>query len=422
MQEADETAEWPERFVYVCSAGGAANVNIVPMLRAGRRVAGVAILVGLSQPGKKNSSDFRFAVAPAQRIAAYARESLGLEAAEIIKIESHADLIGDWQDKATELAHFIRARGGVAVFNLTGGRVATKFGTMLGLALHKDIQVHYLTVGLEEFAVRLVSADRIGRLKERRLPVEDGVDLDTYLGTHGLVEHKPDKRRHRETWLKENAEVAQRYLTASQQNWFRDFQVAILQRLPNTEGQDPSLPFVLNLERGEAARLAELTAGLRGLECDGNRVIFYTADALKFVQGTWLEGGLLSRVTAEFAGRNSVSFAASVEIARAKSSSLTDGEIDLLVLSNDQLSIVECKAIVGTRRLKKDIDALSALRAELCGQGGQALMVLPLLDRKKIYGGGHAEHARERGVNLLFGPTALDMTMKLLKSYHLPRA
>lgn len=421
MQET-ETADWPERFVYVCSAGGAANVNIVPMLRAGRdRVAAVVILVGLANRNKPNASDKRHALDPADRIRTFASTALGLEKDQIKIVLGHSDLITDWNNASDEIADFVQAHGGVAVFNLTGGRVASKIGGMLGLMGRPEIHVQYLTVGLDDFTVRLVGPQASGGFREVPLPVTNGVDLATYLGTFGIAEQDEAARRGRERAFADAIRTTRQLDSALDDPLFVDAQKELLRALPIPEKKDVKPPISLQLNHAHLPVLQSAFGGTPGVEWTNGELFIRSKHALEFLQGKWLEALAYNRACDAFRGSNSVKVAAAVEIARGKDAppDATETDIDLVLLGNDQLSLIECKAIVNPKgQLRKGIDTIAVRRDELVGPGGKAFLVAPLLSARQIQRGRYFEQARARNVRLLCGPDAINQLIKDLEGFY----
>jgi len=188
----DDMAQWPERFVYVCSAGTAANVNIAPMLHGGpQRIVGVVILVGISKPNDPTPSDISNAIIPGQRLEDYARVVLGLRDGQIKPLVGHADLIADWTDALSHADQLAAAADAEIVFNVTGGRVAGKLGVMHALARHKGQPVSLISVGLADFVVRRVEFLADGGVRERPMPVAGRIGLENYMRTYGIEEHRP---------------------------------------------------------------------------------------------------------------------------------------------------------------------------------------------------------------------------------------
>ena len=92
-----------------------------------------------------------------------------------------------------------------------------------------------------------------------------------------------------------------------------------------------------------------------------------------------------------------------------------DGELDVAIAIDDQLHVVEAKAVRESGKIGDHIAKLVKIRQELGSQVMCCFLVEPLLREGEIGSGDFVERARKQGVHLLHGPKALDRLEKEIK-------
>ena len=148
------------------------------------------------------------------------------------------------------------------------------------------------------------------------------------------------------------------------------------------------------------------------------RLEFDGAEAARFVGGVWLEAAILGRVRDALRRAPGAEVAAGVRLAVEGSGApganapRDDGELDVAIAINDQLHVVEAKAVRESGRIGDHIAKLVKIRQELGSQVMRCFLVAPLLGGREIGRGDFEERARKQGVRLLHGPRALDYLEK----------
>ena len=400
--DARAAAQWPERFVYVCTAGGGANVNVAPMLHAGAgRVAGLVVLVPVTDQHDPTPGDVSHAILPAERLEAYARRVLGLPAERIRRREGHPDLLGDWTGALREAAKLARALDAEIVFNLSGGRKPATLGAMLGQAGAGEVPVSLITVGASSFVVRLLRVAGDGTLDERPLPTAARASLDDYLASYGYREINRDARLAWTGWMQsqEAAIMAIRKATWPQrQTAFR----AVYRELAKAD-RTP-VPIEIGLAEDAHSALAPIVSALDGATLTDFRLVISSDEARRFLAGQWLEALILHDVEAVFSDRNDVQIFSNVEIAdgveAGRNTAVAQTEFDLVIMGDDRLDLVQAKAGTDIRGLHDAITKLGAYRTRLSGPGGAAWLVTPLVTRKTLEEKDLIAHARSEGVRI----------------------
>ena len=198
-----ELAQWPERFVYVCTAGGAATVNLSPMIHAGSsRIVGLVVLRAIADHKSPTTSERAQAIIPASRLMNFARNVLDLSQNDIVLITRHPDLLSDWTNVLATAAELARAKNAEVVFNITGGRKPASLGALLGYSPASDgPRMSLISVGLSPFVVRLVQWTDTRTLSESPLPVLGRLGLSDYIASYGLVETAKTKRIDLQHWM-----------------------------------------------------------------------------------------------------------------------------------------------------------------------------------------------------------------------------
>ena len=417
LDNPDDHADWPDRFVYVCATGYGATVNVSPMLHAGSdRIVGLVVLEAVANRENPTTSEQVNAIQPSNRLQDYARNVLGLSQEDIHVDQRHPDFLTVWKDALVKAADMARARDAEVVLNITGGRKTATVGGILGYPRAPGIpKMWMISVGVEPFAVRLVEITDNGDLRERLLPAEDRLDLPTYLESYGVREVNTKARRRYQGWMRQQrgaVEVIRGMLAdRSAKRLFRPLYSELYRQ---SEG---SAEVSLDPKIADIAR--PLVQSLEGCQLNGGTLRVETEEAFRFLNGAWLEAALLIAVEDAAGGKSGVEIASNVELAGlfdrgavmkqgvpTKAASQTD--LDLVILGNDRLDVVQAKANVNVSRLHDGLDKLSKYRNQLAGQGGRAWLVAPLIDDAQLKKSNHRAHAVHEGVKLVSGPQAID--------------
>lgn len=398
-------ADWPDRFVYVCTATRGAIVNLAPLYHAGAdRLAGIVILRALASPNRATALDNAEAIEPSERLRKTAMEAFRLPKHRIRMLKGHADMLSDWVRVLDIAADMARDEGAAIVFNVTAGRKTTAIGALLGLPRTPGgPPLHLLTVGLD-MTMRRIDLQPDGPPTERPLPAHPGLGLELYLGSYGVQMLNRDQRRQREARL-EACRDAYGILAARLGNVRYARCLGDLQ--PRAARFDGAGPFDLSIGRQEADVLMPLVASVPGARLRNNTLTLDTW-AKDFFAGLWLEGLALTALRKVIPVDGPAHLACGVEIAVRKTPrGHATTELDLAVLSGDRLALVECKAGRDTRGVRRGLVNLAHVRALLTAQAGAAWLVAPLISAQEAEAKGLKAQAEESGITLLTGPEAV---------------
>lgn len=426
MQET-ETADWPERFVYVCSATGFRHLNTAPLLQAGvERVAAVVILVGLTNENNPDTGDKKNAILPAEALKTLAIEELGLSPDQVEILRGNGDLFEVWHDRADQIIAFARQHADTILFNISGGRVPMKISTLLRLRQQTEIKAQYLSVGMNEFALRLLEYDADGRPHERTLPVHGGLPLAEYLKSFGLVEINASAREKTQKHYADLAGVVDMYRGMLPQRAFANAVRELLNCLPS-EDRPIRLPYKFRVSAESWELLRPITARMPGVTAEeaDRGLTLESHQALKFLRGHWLEALVYNRLRHAFSDRADVTIATTLDYMRhdetGRRTPKSESDFDVVLLCGNQMVLIECKAIVSiSDRLRQGINMLGERRKELMGEGGRAYLIAPLLDLQQLKTDGLVDQATAGNVTLLAGSGALDTLLRDLRDFYRP--
>lgn len=429
LDDPDAHTEWPDRFVYVCASGGAATVNLSPMLHAGKsRVAGLVVLEAVAQHDSPTSAEQVHAIQPSKRLQDYAKNVLGLAKQDIMWIRRHPDLLGVWKEALIEAAEMARERNAEVVFNVTGGRKSATLGGLLGYPRSPGSpKLSMITVGIEPFTVRLVEITENGDLRERLLPVKNRLDLRTYLESYGVREVNTKARRKYQDWMRR-----QRGVVDVIRNLLADGRAKHLFRpiYNDLRHVKPGLAEVrLKPEIMDIAR--PLVEELEGCQLRHGAIQIADENVFRFLNGAWLEAALLLSLEDAASRKSDVEIASNVELSGlfdkgavfengrpTKAAAQTD--LDLVILGKDRLDMVQAKANVAVSRLHDGVDKLAKYRNQLAGQGGRAWLVAPLIENSQLKKSNHRAHAANEGVKLVNGREAIEQfTAEIVRDFRL---
>lgn len=406
MSQTDrDLTQWPDRIVYVCSAGGAINVNVAPMVQAGKgRVAGIVVAEGISTPNQPNLTDEREASIPVRAILDFGRSFLKLPESAMRVYRGNGDLIGDWLGLlsfAQELAEQLNAR---VLFNLAGGRKPMTIGGLFG-APRRGLAAPpvYLTVGMNAFTLRLVELTVDGAVIERPLPVRRHLDLRNYLAMYGIEEDRPAQRQNAEQSILAQTEalayIEQLLASGRAHSMF----APLLRAIANTS----SAPCTIRLPKGGfPPETNDLLAFLTDCSVSDSGLKIESTESLYFLKGDWLEALCLRAVRSALAGCSDSSVLGKFAFRRIGFSAV-ESEFDLLVYGRDRITIGECKAVTTIHTLREGINRLDRYRSELSGRVGRAWLVAPLLQHRQLNGSGCLYQAKSQAVELFYGREAI---------------
>lgn len=407
MQEAAETAEWPERFVYVCSAGGAINVNIAPAVQAGLgRIAGLVVGQGKSEPNRSTLTDRAQAEAPTQAILDFFATKVPLASDRMKVWSGHGDLVSPWTgmiDAAVALARKVGAPA--VVFNLSGGRKPMTLGGFLAAIQGSyDLPVAMLTVGHNMFTLRLVTIRPGGGVNERPLPAMAHMTLEQYLDMYALEPSEPNRGPNRIARIENRSDALDVIAGNLGDADLKDDLGILNDRL----AQNPALPATVSFPRNRPREITRRLFGqLPGVAVQGTEVSINDHVDADLLRGFWLEALCLHSVTSALSGKPGVEIRPGFGFRRVGAAQ-EESEFDLLVFSRDRLALVECKAITTVRPLREAINKLAQYRQQLSGIAGHAWIVAPFLNDDQLNRYGLLDQARAGKVDILRGPQAVE--------------
>ena len=405
--DAATEVRWPDRFVYLCTAGGGVQVNTAPMLHAGlERVVGVVVMIPVADAAQPTSAELAQAILPAERIEAYATRVLRVDPDYFRRVYGNPDLIGPWQNGMTEAASLARELNAEIVFNVTGGRTQAKLGALLGIDGDTP-EVLLITVGAEDFIVRGTRIRPGQNLVETPLTVLERLQLRHYLESYGFREANPARRMAGEQRIAARHNLV-KSIMALRPSARRSIFSHINRQFSIRHLTAPcQISFFPNLHPA----VAQIAAALDDCAFQDGNLTVQTEDGLKFLTGGWLEAAIFLDVSKALAGVPDSTVAANLELTDHRSpesdSKKVDTEFDVVVLTNDKLQLIEAKASLDNNGLHRAIDKLGKYRTQLSGPAGKAWIVAPFHGRADLERAEILAHAEREGVKLLYGSDAL---------------
>ena len=431
-------AKWPERIHYVCNSGSGIVVNASPPVQAGaERVVGMTILCAVGEQSRPTSAEERESIGPMNRLTRFARERLGVEARPVFGApdshEAWTGLLDREAAHATEL-------NATLVYNVTGGPRALPLAVLLGASNAARAATCAISVSFADRTCKRLAFDDQGALvDERPLPAHERIGFEDLLPLYGYQEQRPDQRQAGEERLLQRSGVAERVLEASlgwwdvvakewvvkrkRANGRRELGKNIVSRLHKlVHEREP--PFMAHRSQfGNSRAIApvfESFEGLEGLEVVRNseglveNLEIRSEAAARFVGGVWLEAAILGRV------RRAMGHAAGAEVVagarirvdgsktREASDPPDDSEIDVAIVVNEQLHVIEAKAVRESGKIGDHVAKLVKIRQELGSQVMRCFLVAPLLGVNDLARGDFVARAKKQGVDLLYGRSALN--------------
>lgn len=410
MNDTRDTADFPNRFVYVCTATRAQTVNTTPLMQAPRgALAGLVIVQALSDPTTGGASTQEQSHSNPKELQVLGRR-LGLKESQIRVIKGNASRFDGFGEVLARAGEMARAANAEILFNITGGPVPAKFGPFLSYRPAPGAPaLHLVYVSHAPFVAYLVSLAAERGIRQFPLPVAERQPFAGYLATWGISEADPDARladarRHREA-----AKAAGRFLAlAPESEKFRSLEVAFVRA---TGLRKLSYPF--REPNGDAARSLldhGLLNGVDGLRVEGDTVVADGAFALEYLSGKWLETLLFTRLERRFAGRNDVDVLCGVrfQLAEGGSGKRDLGDIDIAVYAGGQLFAAEVKAGRTTKGIFVALKQLADIRQHLLGNGGGTWLVAPRMRPDWATVANAVRAGEKTGTRVLAGPRAVD--------------
>ncbi|MGH7096308.1 MAG: Card1-like endonuclease domain-containing protein [Stellaceae bacterium] len=430
-----ETASWPDRFIYICSATQAAIVNSLPLIQAGlSRIAEIIVLCGAADPQTRDPRLRREAIEPAEQMERIVREWSRGKPPPVRCLYGDAGRIGAW---LSETRRFLDENGRNSrlpvIYNITGGTKQMLLGTLYGCldegsgTEKRLIQVTGAPLRTEFVALDTgteVPAERLGELS-----------LDQYLALYGVAEADAGNRRQNEKFFDINSDVINRFAST------------VLPQAPIlapvfAKAMEALFPDPRNFTRGvidpwavknSQWALSNATAALLHLDgvgglsktkrTDGKTVMTASRrDGAWLVRSQWLEAVLYNRIRKSVATLPYVSVAATVAL-QLRPGTATDhiGEIDVAVMIRSQLHVIEAKFASFGRRARESAEQslaqLESLKRQMLGQFGRIIVVNPRETNASLAHapGAFYDRARRAGIDLMLGPSAVDDAVELIR-------
>lgn len=422
-------AKWPDRFVYVCGAGGAATVNVSPLLHSGRNCAvGVVIMSAVSNEENPTPTDYKESIYPTERLKGFCAKVLRLDPDTRIKvIPGHSDSFRPWAQVLHTAAEMARELDAEIVFNATGGRKPATIGALLGYRPTDPLapKMTMISVGLSPFQARVIEIGSDGQIHETLLPIEDRLRIGTYLRQYGVSETAPEKRLVFEDFLLKSRAAAEMLAASAAMAGGRK-SIVQLYNVLNREQKAAEVywkfrPYSTSPPKVFLPAIAQVPGTRLN---PGDTVSIETELAHGFLTGKWLEGLIFYKAREVFGGKNDVKIAAGLELGmpkKPKQRKPAITEFDLAILAEDRLDFVEAKAIsgkMGKGKLHGAIDKLAKYRDQLSGPSGMAWLITPLLQTGELKDLDAFKHAENVGVKLLCGDAAVQKFGEELAESH----
>ena len=430
-------AEWPSRFVYICSAGRAALVHALPLVHAGLdRVARMIVFCGAIGPDETDSNDRAEAILPAFRFRDIVSRLTDGRISEangtLIVLYGEPATVADWRSNMRQALDTLSREPDAnlpVLFNIKCGTKEMAIGGAIALAAGAIGRGQLITV-----SDRLPRVERVTGNGQEPLPVAGGhLDLPRYLELYGYHEHV-DRGRSRTHQQRAVFEA----LCASERERIQAFAARLMPRAPTlwpllasmawqspdeTHLESAAVP-TLSPGETDANRIALALAlgalhGFPGLDVDldaaGRCTSFRatSAMAVRFLTGGWLEAHIYLVLRETLRDRNDILVAASLGLAATESPNIRDTEIDVAVMIGSQLLIVEAKSSTMTgkaaeRAGERSLPAAESNMRALLGQVGKMLIVNPCVEAKTLKQGGSViPKTRRAGMDLFVGPEAV---------------
>ena len=443
---AGAAAEWPERIHYVCNSGSGIVVNASPPMQAGReRIAGMTILCATPDWSQPKPEELRESLAPMRRLCQFARERLEIDADAVY---GAPDSSGGWIGALDREAKRAAKLDATLVYNVTGGPRSLPIAALLGAPNAVRAQIFAISVSFADRTCRRLVFNAQGELvDEAVLPTRGRIGFGELVPLYGYREQDRAERRKHEAFLTGHSGVADRVLEAALRSWraagerskgrrpgkqwtkpVRDYgrDVVAGLHLKALDAQALGLPFDIEArdlrfrDSRATGPVFKAFEGIEGLEvardADGRieRLGVRGEEAHRFIGGVWLEAAILNRVrrALRHAPRAEIVAGARLAVEGSRTGGANappdDSEIDVAVVIDDQLHVVEAKAVKQSGKIADAVAKLVKIRQELGSQVMRCFLVAPLLNITDMGRGAFVERAEKQGVRLLYGPQAMN--------------
>ena len=421
------SVEWPRRIYYVCNSGSGIVVNATPLVQAGAsRIAGMRILCGVRDPGRPTPAERRESIDPEKRLTAFARQ-LGIETVDA-PMYGVPDSYAAWSGVLNEAARRAGELGATVVYNVTGGPRTLPLAAIVGASNEVRASMVALAVSFSDrTCTQLIFNNRGEFIGERALPAHDRVGFDGLITLYGYRKQDPGARKSHEQFICKHRCIADRVLAAAKKRGGKTA-IATLQwsmqfdAITGAERGASAPPFCvavagLRTDRKALGGVIAAFEGLDGLHIVRNRsgavqsIEVKTEAARRFIGGVWLEAVVFGLVRDVLGTRAEVVAGAvlAVEGRPPRSSNILpdDTELDVAIVLDDQLHVIEVKAVTNTvGKFGDHIAKLAKIRQELGSQVMRSFLVAPLLVRSNLERGGFIARAEKQGVHLRIDHTA----------------
>ena len=436
MSQAD-SGDWPERFVYVCSAGEAEIVNRAPMMQAGeKRVAAVVVLRAISDPDNPTSADKTHAIQPTERLRDYAIRALGLDEGRFRVVQGHPDSFGDWKNVLNEAYVQASELECDIVFNVTGGRTPCKIAPLLGFEdppAPPTLKILY--VGFAPFSMDMVEFDEESGIVQSSLPIKKATSIRDYLSSYGMFEIDREERPKLQERMINTSEFAERFLSVYSGLGQGSDRKAMKRAMGNLQSEAKKVarggrfPKIVSIKEWHMKFLDRhgLLSGLAKLDRDeDNSLVVSDKFAAEILAGKWLEVVIYSRIDNELRDRDDWEYGCGIRLALdAKDNNIKNQndpkyrneitDLDCVVLADERFDIIEAKTVTGLTNFRQGIVRLSEYSSMLTGQAGRAWLVAPFIDSTEAKTRDMNSHASQMGVELLVGPEAVDILISRIR-------
>ena len=454
MNTSRETdADWPDKIFYVCTSGAGIVVNAAPLVQAAEKIVGMRILCGVRDPKKPTDAERRESIRPAERLTEFASKQLKIACVD--RIYGSPDSYVAWSDALNDSAERAEKLEATLVYNVTGGPRTVPLASILGAsnAVRDSIMMIAVSFG-DRTCTQLVFDGKGALIDERPLPVSKRIGFDGLVTLYGYREQDPQSREGHEAFIKKHGCIAKKVFGEIKSTGGKPAIAALHKSMQfDSEGKERRehfVPFCVpweelldyasrrNRRPNCALHLQQVLrafCGVDGLNIiwgGGNiaRIEINSEAARRFCGGVWLEAvvyGLVQNVFKQNVfKRTNAQIVAGAKLAVAgepppSSNALPDDmELDVVIVIDDQLHVIEVKAVTTSKGFGEHIPKLVKIRQELGSQVMRVYLVAPLLNKTNLDRGGFSSRALKQGVTLLYGlppwpPTHTGGALKLLE-------
>ena len=421
--------DWPEKFVYVCSAGEAAIVNALPLVHAGpERVVAAFVLCGVKDRDRATSTERTQAVVSADRLAALIENWCPGRPVEVLYGDPNS--VSDWSHRMPEILAFKNGDFPI-VLNLTGGRKQMALGALLGCSRAAKTPPHFIFVGGGPLGIDFI--DQEGTQSTARVHGE--LDISEYLNLYGLSRRTPELSRRKHQSHEEAADAVEQFSgiilkdAASLQAIISDsikprlsadgkiFNAGLVDPWFSKKGSNRQKKRV-----GDALKCLVGVDGLTSAVNENDQTVLHAArrEGVDLLNGGWIEALLYNKLREHFHDRPDVRILPNVEVGYPEGDEII-GEIDIAILFKSQLHVIETKvAHFGSTQNGASAKALAQIdkwKRLMLGQFGRVILVQPRQTQQNppLAKGSFLSRALAAGADLALGPGAIEDAVALVE-------